>query len=48
MKKGKCPICKAEFEWEKNEFRPFCSGRCKLIDLGPMGRGKIFHSGEED
>jgi hypothetical protein len=30
-----CPICKnpAEFSPE-NPYRPFCSERCKLIDLG--------------
>lgn len=30
----KCPICKKEVMWEGNTFRPFCSERCKLIDLG--------------
>jgi endogenous inhibitor of DNA gyrase (YacG/DUF329 family) len=30
----KCPICGREAEYEGNEFRPFCSERCKLIDLG--------------
>ncbi|QRY81458.1 DNA gyrase inhibitor YacG [Pseudomonas sp. PDNC002] len=30
-----CPTCGAPVEWSaKNEFRPFCSHRCKLIDLG--------------
>ena len=30
-----CPQCGKETEWsEKNPFRPFCSERCKLIDLG--------------
>jgi len=30
-----CPICKAEREVADDfEFRPFCSSRCKLIDLG--------------
>ena len=29
-----CPICKAETTWEENPDRPFCSGRCRLIDLG--------------
>lgn len=29
-----CPICHKEAEWEGNRFRPFCSERCKLIDLG--------------
>ncbi|GAB4441706.1 MAG: DNA gyrase inhibitor YacG [bacterium] len=32
--KIKCPQCKKETEWENNPFRPFCSERCKLIDLG--------------
>ncbi len=30
-----CPHCGQEVEWsDKNPFRPFCSERCKLIDLG--------------
>jgi endogenous inhibitor of DNA gyrase (YacG/DUF329 family) len=32
--KVKCPICHKEMEWEQNPYRPFCSKRCKLIDLG--------------
>jgi len=32
--KIKCPGCKKESVWEGNPFRPFCSERCKLIDLG--------------
>jgi len=35
MTKVKCPACDAEVEWtEKNAYRPFCSLRCKQIDLG--------------
>jgi endogenous inhibitor of DNA gyrase (YacG/DUF329 family) len=30
----KCPRCGREVEYEGNEFRPFCSERCKLLDLG--------------
>ncbi len=31
----KCPTCGRKLEWSsKNKFRPFCSSRCKLIDLG--------------
>jgi uncharacterized protein len=30
----KCPRCRKEAEYEGNEFRPFCSERCKLIDFG--------------
>ena len=30
----KCPTCNRRIEWDDNPFRPFCSERCKLIDLG--------------
>ena len=31
----KCPTCGAPVEWhDKTPTRPFCSERCKLIDLG--------------
>lgn len=30
----KCPNCGKQIEWNGNEFRPFCSERCKLIDFG--------------
>jgi len=30
----KCPTCGRELEWATAEFRPFCSDRCRLIDLG--------------
>lgn len=29
----KCPVCKKSVKWEGNPFRPFCSERCKAIDL---------------
>lgn len=29
-----CPVCKNATTWEENPWRPFCSERCKLIDLG--------------
>ncbi|PZN29267.1 MAG: DNA gyrase inhibitor YacG [Proteobacteria bacterium] len=30
-----CPTCNRPVEWsEKSPYRPFCSERCKLIDLG--------------
>ena len=28
-----CPICNQSITWEGNAFRPFCSERCKMIDL---------------
>jgi len=32
----KCPTCGRQIEWsaERSPFRPFCSDRCRLIDLG--------------
>lgn len=30
----KCPNCGKETEYQGNEFRPFCSERCKMIDFG--------------
>lgn len=30
-----CPTCKKSVKWcKENEFRPFCTERCKMIDLG--------------
>jgi len=37
MIKGKCPICSKRFEiasLDENPAFPFCSDRCRLIDLG--------------
>lgn len=36
--KLKCPICKAPVHRENPEF-PFCSDRCRLIDLGNWASG---------
>lgn len=30
----KCPTCGKQNEYTGNEFRPFCSERCKLLDFG--------------
>ncbi|MCM2350401.1 MAG: DNA gyrase inhibitor YacG [Bacteriovoracaceae bacterium] len=29
-----CPTCKKKFNYYASDFRPFCSERCRLIDLG--------------
>ena len=35
LKKLPCPTCETLAIFDKsNAFRPFCSERCKLIDLG--------------
>ncbi len=57
MAKVRCPVCNAEVEWvEKNMYRPFCSLRCKQIDLGAWAEekytvpvvGQTEHSEEND
>ena len=30
----KCPNCGRELEWSESPDRPFCSERCRLIDMG--------------
>jgi len=35
LTKVACPTCGKEVVWRSdNAFRPFCSERCKMIDLG--------------
>ncbi len=38
-KKINCPTCGKEDTWyPENKYRPFCSDRCKLIDLGEWAK----------
>lgn len=30
----RCPTCKREFALDASPAKPFCSERCRLIDLG--------------
>jgi len=32
--KVRCPRCGARVSWHGNQNRPFCSEKCRLIDLG--------------
>ncbi|MFK5914794.1 MAG: DNA gyrase inhibitor YacG [Woeseiaceae bacterium] len=37
----KCPTCQKQVEWiSSSTFRPFCSDRCRLIDLGEWASEK--------
>mgnify|MGYP001770763725 CR=1 FL=1 len=40
MPKVTCPICGKQTDWEGNEYRPFCTERCKLLDLGAWVSGE--------
>lgn len=38
---GACPTCRKSSSLEpSNPWRPFCSERCKLIDLGAWASGR--------
>lgn len=43
-----CPTCKHAVAWTAQEtFKPFCSERCKLIDLGDWATEAHKIPGEE-
>jgi endogenous inhibitor of DNA gyrase (YacG/DUF329 family) len=43
-----CPTCGKVLVWDKsNPYRPFCSERCKLIDLGEWASESHRIPGEE-
>jgi endogenous inhibitor of DNA gyrase (YacG/DUF329 family) len=39
-----CPICKTLTDSAKNADFPFCSERCRLVDLGNWATGKYVVS----
>ena len=43
-----CPRCGEKSTWENNQSRPFCSERCKLIDLGAWAAEEHAIPGEPD
>ncbi len=42
----KCPICGTPIDWKTAPSRPFCSERCKLIDLGAWASGRYAIPGK--
>ena len=42
-----CPACKKVTHWDDNPFRPFCSDRCKLMDLGSWAAEAYRIAGEK-
>jgi endogenous inhibitor of DNA gyrase (YacG/DUF329 family) len=43
----RCPTCGKGVKWTPgNAFRPFCSERCRLIDLGAWASGEHRIPGE--
>jgi endogenous inhibitor of DNA gyrase (YacG/DUF329 family) len=44
-----CPTCGKPVEWRPESlFRPFCSERCKQIDLGAWANDEYRVAGSED
>lgn len=44
-----CPTCSKEIVWSpEQKWRPFCSERCKLIDLGEWANESYSVSGESE
>ncbi|WP_296749842.1 DNA gyrase inhibitor YacG [Thiobacillus sp.] len=44
-----CPICGAAVSWTAaSRWKPFCSERCKLIDLGQWATEKYRVPAEEE
>ena len=52
--KHRCPICRKPTDSETNADFPFCSERCRLLDLGNWSSEKyvssnpVFDESEED
>ncbi|MSP38692.1 MAG: DNA gyrase inhibitor YacG [Deltaproteobacteria bacterium] len=44
----KCPTCRKEVSWEGNPCRPFCSERCRTIDLGAWTEERFKIPGDDD
>jgi endogenous inhibitor of DNA gyrase (YacG/DUF329 family) len=45
----KCPTCRRSVEWSAASlYRPFCSDRCRLIDLGAWLTEKHAIPSDED
>lgn len=42
-----CPTCRAEVPWDATSpWRPFCSDRCRAIDLGDWAAGRYAIAGD--
>ncbi len=41
-----CPKCGNPADWYDNPYRPFCSERCQILDLGAWAAGEYRVAGE--
>jgi uncharacterized protein len=42
----RCPTCRTAVGWADNPFRPFCSERCRIVDLGNWASDRYRVPGE--
>jgi endogenous inhibitor of DNA gyrase (YacG/DUF329 family) len=46
MRSARCPTCRREVAWEGNPHRPFCSDRCRVLDLAAWADERYRFPGE--
>jgi endogenous inhibitor of DNA gyrase (YacG/DUF329 family) len=46
VRRARCPACHRAVEWQGNPYRPFCSERCKLLDLAAWADERYRIPGE--
>ncbi len=46
LRRVRCPECRRLTDWHDNPWRPFCSERCQLIDLGAWAEERYGIPGE--
>jgi uncharacterized protein len=46
VRQVRCPTCRRETPFEGNPHRPFCSERCRLVDLAAWADGRYRIPGE--
>jgi len=47
VRRVRCPTCRREIAWNGNPYRPFCSDRCRLLDLAAWADERYRIAGEE-
>ena len=46
VRSASCPTCRRKTTWAGNPYRPFCSERCRVVDLAAWADGRYRIPGE--
>jgi hypothetical protein len=46
VRSAPCPTCRRDTAREGNPFRPFCSDRCRIVDLAAWASEKFRIAGD--